>query len=572
MSDGGVTDAPLLAAALHGEATYWFAAPKSGKPLPDRWASTFCFWLYPVESDLAQFADVPGFNPTDSVYELDGGGVSKVFPDATLKSNIEAKKYQKGRTTYFFVPAEEVDYVEREYKAMLKREADRQAQLPPEETPQPETRRVRARASAVPADQDEEAEEQEPESKAATAGPGAGRRARPQPEADPETAGVARDGGTEEGSEANESDAESRTSTRGRTARRTGGVAIDSHKRRAPHKGTTVSMAPIHQKAHGDHRSNEAFRWPAHYIVHRGSADYLCPARTGNSYGFRLDKVTHNGFPVFLLFGSGMNNSYDIDYTANGVPALETAVLRGEGGDRGMGNSVMMITRPPSEKHGYSRGSTESSQARACSSGGGARRVHRRRRGSDDSTSEDEASSSATDADDDDDDDASDGEEVSFAASRRRRARPRRVEEHSAAPPAKAARSEATGSRKESKKDKKPLQTASVNIWTDPDRAVPDVEQLSKQHPFAHDTTVPLRTTVFPDGTCVTYSAASAEKVQKSAGRSGKGNGNANGGSSSAAPAPTRIGGNSAEDDAMRSLLENVQLAQLQNKSASSSF
>lgn len=577
MPSEDVTDAYILAAALQGEPTYWFAVPKSGKPLPEYWTSANCFWMYPVEHDLARFAKVNGFHPTDSVFELDPSGVSKVLPSATLKVNAKCKRYQEGGVTYFFVPSEEVDWVEREYKALLKKEAD----LPPSQSlTTMKTVQVGARVNNAALEVKAE-RESEPD------------KEREGPERrENEGAGTANVGGEEEGpgevkdeghdnvdekegegapvssSEAQWAEAESDGDNSDATQswrRQPSAFQLGSHKRRRPHRGTTIYVAPAHQRPTGDHRSNEAFTWPAHFIVHRGCADYLCRAASGNTYGFRLDKVTHNGFPVFLLFGSSVNNSDEVSPTANGVPALETAVLRGEGGDRGMGNSVMILTRPPSEKHGYRRDpATHTSTTRSGGSGGTRRR--RRIGMSSDEDDEDDESEVAASSEEEGENAEDDDDESAFV---RRRG-------HGSKKPAtvatvgrsarKLARTENGG---KAKKETQPLRVASVNLWTELDGPVPSIEHLSKQYTLAHEMTTPLRTTVFPDGTCVTYSAASLEKVQTALGKKRNAANGTTGGGGGGAGGSTRIGGNTPDDEAIRSLLENVQLAQLQLQSAS---
>lgn len=101
------------------------------------------------------------------------------------------------------------------------------------------------------------------------------------------------------------------------------------------------------------------------------------------------------------------------------------------------------------------------------------------------------------------------------------------------------------------------LQVAGVNMWTDPGNAVPSAKALARRFGFTRASDgAALHTTVFEDGSCVTYSPASACRVAPPPPPHQQ---------MPTAPAPVRGGGGRDHDDLdMRGLLEHIQLAKEQ--------
>ncbi|GET91389.1 hypothetical protein, conserved [Leishmania tarentolae] len=541
-----VSDVWLLGVVLTGETTFWLCEPTHLKPLAEDWKAINCRWLYPVLENLSDFADVSGFESTDAVYEVDWVGTSRVLRPATLAWNVRGKRQKVGDTTYVFVPAEEIKQLDEAFKRFVKLEATMKP---------PPPRRVVSSASADEAPttaetkamltlgdssstlvhQEEDGRDDNPlvvtasRLCAPTTAPTAGEVTR-------ETVTRKED----EKSAPHHVDIDgsivSSSTPHPRTPHRRGGTNLSSfpsHKRQTPHRGTTIYQAPVHRKPTGEHCSSEAFGWSEMYLVHRGSVDYLCPKAAGNTFGFRLDRVMHDGFPVFLLFSSSHNNSETIDASARGVPVFEKAQLSGEAGEGAVRSSVLVVTRLSSKKHQPSY-RTDTGRTAAGS--------HRRRRRDDDdstTTEEDEDVDDYFDEDDDDDntesDDTYEEEErrVGPQGSRRRAGDEvatavRPTAATAAAAAAKRPKPEATdpagesvatssaspkkGNRKRDAAAKKPLQAVSVNFWTDPQHVAPAPDQLAREFPFESEGSDSPQTVVFSNGICVTYTASTAAK------------------------------------------------------------
>lgn len=521
----------LLAVILTDEDTFWFCEPRVPKALPEDWKAVECRWLYPVEHNVSRFAEESGFDSTDAVYEVETSATSKVLRAATLAWNIPAKRQRIGKVVYVFVPAEEVKRLEEGFKRFVKLEAGVPA-LPPREL---SAGGIPA-SNVAPVSSGEVKTEPIAEEATSTANDESLSCAAPTPTTlKPEA--IAEEHAEElTGGDGNPSDNDTPASSKGKPSRpprtrasdrrrRLPSASLLSHKRREPHRGTTTYTAPVRSTAFGDHRSNEAFDWPDHYIVHRGSIDYLCPKRTENTYGFRLDRVMHCGFPVFMLFGSRRNNSEEISPSAQGVQVHQKSVLTGEGGE-GIGNSVMVMTRLSSKKRQLRYANSDSDEEDEAENSE-----------EDDDDQDDEWEDDAFDSseeEDDEDDDDDDGDE---RRRRRRRVRTRATARSTAAatsPPktltavsaasssstalskraAKCVRTEKAGSKKKTE----PLQSVSVNFWTDPTVAVQSASELAKEYPFRSDDASARgpQTVVLSNGACVTYSSATASKLMQS--------------------------------------------------------
>ncbi|CAJ1991592.1 hypothetical protein conserved [Leishmania donovani] len=540
-----VSDVWLLGVVLTGETTFWLCEPTHLKPLAEDWKAINCRWLYPVLENLSDFADVSGFESTDAVYEVDWVGTSRVLRPATLAWNVRGKRRKVGDTTYVFVPAEEIKQLDEAFKRFVKLEATMKPPPPrcvtsspsAAETPGPaeaKTMLTLHASPSAPVHQEEDGKDGKPlvtaasllstQSSAPTAG-----------EVPQETVTKAED----ERSASRPADIDgsiaSSSAPHPRAPHRRGVTSLSSfpsHKRQTPHRGTTIYQAPVHRKPTGEHCSSEAFGWTEMYLVHRGSVDYLCPKATGNIFGFRLDRVMHDGFPVFLLFSSSHNNSEVIDPSARGVPVFEKAQLNGEAGEGAVRSSVLVVTRLSSKKHQpYYRTDTGRTTA-------GSRR--RRRRGEDDSTTTEEDEDVDDLFDDDDDDDDSESEEVygeehrvGTQGSRRRAgdeaattatptagtaapAVAKKPKTEAKDPAGESAVAASASRRKEKRKAdaaaNKPLQAVSVNFWADPQYAAPAPEQLAREFPFKSEGSDTPQTVVFSNGICVTYTASTAAK------------------------------------------------------------
>ncbi|KAG5470028.1 hypothetical protein LSCM4_02719 [Leishmania orientalis] len=535
-----VSDVWLLGVVLTGETTFWLCEPTHLKPLAEDWKAINCRWLYPVLENLSEFADVSGFESTDAVYEVDWVGTSKVLRPATLAWNVRGKRQKVGDTTYVFVPAEEIKQLDEAFKRFVKLEATMKPPPPrsvtfslsaAEALTAAEGETVPALDTSLSAKIRQEGVKNEvPLVTAASLLPAPS----PAPtavEATRKTVEEAED----ENSVLRQADGEvsiaSSSALHHRTPPRrrvTGLSSFPSHKRQTPHRGTTIYQAPVHRKPTGDHCSSEAFGWDEMFLVHRGSVDYLCPKATGNTFGFRLDRVMHDGFPVFLLFSSSFNNSETIDSSARGVSVFEKAQLSGEAGEGAVRSSVLVVTRLSSKKHQpYYR-------AGACRTAPGSRRRHHRRRSDDDSTSEEDEGEDDFDDDDDDDaesDETFEEEEEHQMGTQRAHLRAgdeaAALEIPTAAGAAKKLKTESTDSagesavtasveRRKGKRTgasaKEPLQAVSVNFWTDPQHVTPAPGQLAREFPFKAEGSDTPQTVVFANGICVTYTASTAAK------------------------------------------------------------
>ncbi|CCW70558.1 unnamed protein product [Phytomonas sp. Hart1] len=511
-TDGG-SQAKLLAVVLQGEDNYWFAEPRTSKPLDENWSHVGCFWLYPVEFGIAQFADLQGFDPTDSVFEIDTHGVSKVLRAATLSYDVTARKYDQGRRTFYFITQKEINRLDLCYSALLKREAEI---LP---SSQKQNDGVQGESGTIKVEDLLSEVNQE--------------------------------------KKVNHLKSTHFKENEGDTTKefKSNAIALSdkrSHQRKTPYQGTTVYLAPTFSTHTGDHCSNEAFEWQRYYIIHRGSVDYLVPKPVGNTYGFRLDKVSHDGFPVFLLYGSTVNNSYEVESYANAVPAMDSALLKGGGGETdSIGTQVLVLTRQRGKRK---RMPTTHGSADAFSFS---------------LQSVSELPSRSTSYTDDSGSEAKAPPLQLAVPAPRRRGRPRKVPL-----PTPLAESEVTTSRKvtylslrehytshessfkTNNEHPEPLQTCSVNVWTDLTSEIPPLSQLVSQFPFQHNPSESLCTTVFPDGICATYSPTTAVDFLKVTDTKK----NPNGGNQLVS-----TGGSSVPiDDDMRNLLEHIQLAKQQ--------
>ncbi|CAJ1033606.1 hypothetical protein, conserved [Leishmania shawi] len=546
-----VSDVWLLGVVLTGETTFWLCEPTHLKPLAEDWKAINCRWLYPVLENLSEFADVSGFDSTDVVYEVDWVGTSKVLRPATLAWNVRGKRQKIGDSTYVFVPAEEIKQLEEAFKRFVKLEA----KMKP---PPPRSGTSARSATEAPATVEEKTmltldiSPSSPvrEEEGRGGGPlGAATSLQPAlsstliaGEATCERVEKAEDDMSashqvdDEVSTISSSAPHRRAPPRRGVTRRS---SFPSHKRHTPHRGTTIYQAPVHRNPTGGHCSSEAFGWTEMYVVHRGSVDYLCPKATGNTFGFRLDRVMHDGFPVFLLFSSSHNNSETIDSSSRGVSVFEKAQLSGEGGEGAVRSSVLVVTRLSSKKR-QPYYDTDIGRTTAGS--------RRRRRFDDDSTSEEDEDDGFFDDDDKND---SESDETNEEEEERRvgtQGSHRRAGDEAASaailPAATAAKKLRTktadtasesavtpsAARRKAKDDaaaKASLQAVSVNFWTEPQHAVPAPGQLAKEFPFKSGGSDTPHTVVFSNGICVTYTASTAakhvppEKKRKTAKQSG---------------------------------------------------
>lgn len=554
-----VAEVWLLAVALDGEDTFWLGEPSNLKALPDDWKHVKCRWLYPVEEKMDRFADLSGFDCTDAVYEVGHGAISKVLRGATLVWNIKGKRQKVGGSTYVFVPAEDMKVMEEAYNRFLKLEAA-----------SPHPQRSAPSPSPVAEQVKPEADERDEPNDAAV-----GEEAEtPQPAPPTNSGSLAKIEEAESGdellvrpwqerleAEGNADSVSSATQSQDTTQvqrRRSNHLSLNSHKRQQPHRGTTIYIAPTSAAATGDHSSSEAFDWEEMFIVHRGSVDFLCPHVTNNRYGFRLDRVMHDGMPVFLLFSSRRKNSESIDSTARGVPVFEKAKLSGEGGEGEARGSVLVLTRLGYVKHPERLQGDQVDGVRRRGRPPLHRRgrppLRRQRSSSDDDTLTEEEEDDSDDDDDDDDDseDSLDDDAVSNDSRPRggrgaaaRAGRPRRGNDAETSlfadhlpgrraatartPHVKDEMGEASGTggegteqpqlpprrrgrRPAAPKEEPPLQAVNVNFWSDPIGVVPPVSQLARDFPFTTEAADTPQTVVFGDGVCVTYTAASAAK------------------------------------------------------------
>ncbi|KAK7199661.1 hypothetical protein NESM_000011500 [Novymonas esmeraldas] len=553
-------DVWLLGVVLTGESTFWLCEPTHLRPLPEDWKAINCRWLYPVEENLGDLADVSGFVSTDAVYEVDWLGTSKVLRPATLAWNVRGKRQKVGSTTYVFVPAEEIKQLDDAFRRFVKLEATAQPPPPPRvapavavsppasgappttAAPSPPSAPLKAEGESAEADGDAPLASAASLQSLPTTSPSADAVAR-------WASAVSEGGGSAsrlDDGEDGEGSIVSSSAPRRRAAPRRGPTSLSmfpSHKRQEPHRGTTVYQAPLHSKPIGDHKSSEAFDWAEMYVLHRGSVDYLCPKETGNTYGFRLSRVMHDGFPVFLLFSSARNNSESIDSGARGVAVFEKALLSGEGGEGAVRSSVLVVTRLSSKKqqpqYGVPTTRTTTTATTSTSTTRPRHQRRRRRRGSDydDSTSEEDEEDVSDDDSDDDDSEDEDDSETEEAEEGDERRGGRRVSRRGGAGAAAEASSVAAkipkreaqdtavgdsataalsgrrrGRRKADGIAAEPLQAVSVNFWTDPQQAAPTPEQLTREFSFKAGRSEAPQTVVFSDGVCVTYTASTAAK------------------------------------------------------------
>eukprot|EP00796_Vickermania_ingenoplastis_P013350 gene13350-9182_t len=294
-------------------------------------------------------------------------------------------------------------------------------------------------------------------------------------------------------------------------------------------------------------------RWGRYYIVSRGGVPALCPEASGNTYGFRLQRVIDNDFAVFVLFHQKRAPCLELSPHDTGTPVLEYTTMSGEETKSARQRSAMIFTRStwtrmPSTPEGKEKCMTPAK----CIPPQPVLPL-------DEPMIVPDTSSGDPDTDSDDED---------RRRKRRRAERGRRQVSHRPPAPAPSSapvvspgpagpkasthpRPRATGGFNKGKaEDRPPLRIAGVHLYTDVSGPPPPAEQMAATFPLSLQApTTGLTTAVLPSGVCVTYSPATAVALSPSN--------------------RTAESGFSADLD-MRGLLENIRLAKEQAKASAS--
>lgn len=475
----------LLAVALDGEDTFWLSDPKSKHPLPPDWRQTEGFWLYPVGNVVPPTLEAsPFFDPTDCVFVLGKNSVSKILRLATLRTDVSAMKLKIGSAVFFLVKAEEVAAVDEAYKTLLKNEElAAAAKEKTPETPEP----MPMETSPTSAEEKEEVVD-----------------------------------------DISEREAEVPRKTTYSRKRSSHG-----------HRKSVLDTGTVRNTCEVQH-------WDRFFIVHRGGVPVLCADFTGNYEGFRLTRVLHDGFAIFLLFLSTEDTSVRVEPTEIGVPVLQCALLFGEETEFKRERSVMIFTRAVGSRKGI-RGRKEediSAQAKKVT-------VVKYEM----TQAEKEAVSGMNESDFSEDElastDSSDSDSFGRTRKRRRRKLTMPAMEKSASHTSRRdvakrslrrlENSESDGGRGQ-KHVGEPLTTVGVNLYRETDGEVPSAAPLSQSFPLLSSSVAGLSTAVLPNGVAVTYTPTCIDKLNST----------------------SETGHSESNHDAVRGLLENIKMAQEQ--------
>lgn len=575
----------LLSIAVLGEDSLWLGERRSKAPLPPEWKQTEIYWLYPVENaSLPHELEMSEwFDPTDCIFELrNGDQYSKALRLATLSTNVEAKKVRIGVRSFYFVTATEFQKAEEAYSLFLRNEA-------------------MAQESAKPVSVEKREERTKNESK--------------EMKGSCESSMVT----TLEANHEEHRTSKENHSTQKSMSNQSSGSRSAPSTLIAPSSssGTELSGSAEAAGRRALGPANKVALWERYFIVHRGGAPILCRAFTGNAYGYKLIRVVSGGFAVFLFFIQPDSPIAAVGHEDVGVPVCESCLLAGEETVFRHRREVLVFTRvvgsrngaagrrkdevegvPPrrqpkkwaehfstlleeSEKVELEEEENESTEDYCIK-----RMAEKRRRPSTPPPS----TTSARDS------------------TRKSRGRPRKEvnkRTHSelsssmdtvisafGSPRQHVSRSSLAVANEEAanpsimdevefenqsiKRETPPpppptLTTIGVNMYTDVAKASSVyAAQLTQSHPFrvASSTSQGLTTAVLPSGVCVTYTAATASKIQgqiaklsdryEAAGETSSDGAKGDGGSQGSG------NGMISSADAMRGLLENIKLAQEQ--------
>lgn len=580
------TTVPLLSIAVVGEDSLWLGDRRSKAPLPPEWKQTEIYWLYPVENAALppELEKSEWFDPTDCIFELRyGDQYSKVLRLATLSTNVEAKKVRIGVRSFYFVTATEFQKAEEAYSLFLRNEALTQDVSKNisvgtlEEPTQREPRGLKQKSEPA-ANVKQEAKTEERHSSP--------KKVIPQKETPIEPLGPSRPVSS--------------------------AVNIVSPSGKSGLSGSAEATA---RRILGP--SGSVSSWMRYFIVHRGGSPILCQRFTGNSYGYKLIRVVNDGFAVFLFFVLPDAPVARVMTDDIGVPVLESCLLGGEETNFKRRREVLVFTRAVGSRNGAAGRKNEEIEIIPPQRPVKKWTVH--------------PSSVVEEEDDGELEGEENNEGLNHPAPRttvkrkratsppslggsfhdstsRSRGRPRKEANkhagqnsfHGSVDKSKfptggrgqnASGAEATGGNEdvlnssavkstehsypsslhEASPPSPPLSTIGVNMYTDvvgPSSA--SAAQLAQSHPFcvSSSTSQGLTTSVLPSGVCVTYTAATASKIQRQLSSSADRNGAA--GFSSSVGGETDVGSQGSSGsvmssaDAMRGLLENIKLAQEQ--------
>lgn len=292
----------------------------------------------------------------------------------------------------------------------------------------------------------------------------------------------------------------------------------------------------------------EVLQWKRFFIIHRGGVPVLCPAFRGNRRGYRLHRIIENGLSVFIFFPAGDAETLLVMPEDAGVPVKQMTVLLGEETDFLREQHVMVFTRRVGSRKGPEARKQEEIFALTpqiepieypplteeeqeilntmppsiLGEGIREKRSHKRQR----------------------------PPKESSGTAARNRGRAKKEAIRNAADAAAALFGRATPQREALRGNLPPLTTVGVNMYTDTTEARPPVSQLTQLFGYSQPspTSSGLNTAVLPNGSCVTYTTATANNVAETIQQENN---------------RAQSGTHTSADD-MRGLLENIKLAQEQ--------
>lgn len=314
-------DVSLFSIAVVGEDTFWLGERRSKIPLPEEWKQTEIYWLYPVENaSLPPDMERSGwFDPTDYIFELRfGGQYSKVLRLATMSTSVEAKKIRVRERSLYFVTAKEFQKAEDAYSFFLKNEAVAQ-----------ESSKIILTEAAVESVQN----------------------------ASKESITKAEVIETTEVDLNNENLRFSAQKVVTETPRT---VPRASPSRSVSFLSSGISPSnhiPLSEKSAVAARRilgtpDKVATWQRYFIIHRGGTPLLCREFTGNEYGYKMLRVVNDSFSVFLFFIHFEAPIMTVGQHEIGVPVLESCLLSGEETQFKRQREVLVFTRAVGSRNG----------------------------------------------------------------------------------------------------------------------------------------------------------------------------------------------------------------------------
>lgn len=311
----------LFSIAVVGEDTFWLGERRSKIPLPEEWRQTEVYWLYPVENaSLPLDMERSGwFDPTDYIFELRfGDQYSKVLRLATMSTSVEAKKIRVGERLLFFVTAKEFQKAEDAYSLFLRNEAVIQESIKTNpidtavESVQNTSKETKLKVEAIETPEvDSNYEKLHFSTKKIAA-----KTPHTVPAAPPSLS--------------------------------VSFLASDTF----PSQHIPLSEESIATARRILGTPDKVAGWQQYFIIHRGGTPLLCREFTGNEYGYKLLRAANDGFSVFLFFIHMEAPIMAVGQGEIGVPVLESCLLSGEETNFKRQREVLVFTRAVGSRKG----------------------------------------------------------------------------------------------------------------------------------------------------------------------------------------------------------------------------